>query len=440
MSWDDFGTGTRVSFGVEAPPPHLTLDPHQVSAVAWLLAHPRGGLADEMRVGKTAPAIRAAVAAQAEKVLVVCPAVVVSNWKRQIRLWATEAPHIHWTVVSYHRLGSVDAREGYDTVIFDECHYLKTPTSQRTQQAYGSPLGTGELVTAAVRVWLLSGTLMPNHAGELWTHFKALFGEKMSYTRWIDRYVEVKVTPFGIRPLRNKRETIAELRTKVREHFRRMTFAEVHGGGDEPLVWNVVALDGAVLDPSAMQDPAVQAVAEAIRKGRDPDEGHVARLRRLVASAKADVVIAYLKDLRAADKRTRPLVLAYHRDLIARVAEAFSGAVTLTGSSSPVERDRAIAAFQSGEADMFVGQINACGTGIDLSRATCVVMAEQVWNPGDNIQVAMRAVNRAKRGAVPVDVLTLADTIDDAVTRVRLRKMKMIRDVMDHEDPTQETP
>lgn len=413
----------------------LTLDPHQVESVAWLLSHPRGGIADEMRVGKTAPTIRAAVAVGARRVLVVCPAIVVSNWYRQITLWTPRemVGKARWDVVSYNRLGMV--RPGYDTVIFDECHYLKTPTAKRTLAAYGDPMGTGALIQHAERVWLLSGTVMPNHAGELWTHFAALFGETRSYGSWLHRYVDVAITPYGIRPLRNKRETIRELRTKVREHFLRRTFAEVHGDGVDPLVWNVVPLDGTALPPAFHDDPAVEAVAAAIREGREPDEAHVSRLRRLVASVKASAVIAYLKELRAGGQR--PLVLAYHRDLIAEVAEAFD-APTITGDTPLPKRDAAMAAFQSGAAPVIVGQINACGTGVDLSRATCVVMAEEVWNPGDNVQAAMRAVHRDKKGPIPVDVVTLAGTIDDAVTRVRHRKEGMIRDVMDDTDFTEQ--
>ena len=57
--------------------------------------------------------------------------------------------------------------------------------------------GRDGLITRVKRVWLLSGTLAPNHPGELWTHYKALFGGPLSYWDFVNRYCIVKETTYG---------------------------------------------------------------------------------------------------------------------------------------------------------------------------------------------------------------------------------------------------
>src|SRR3954452_17845617 len=53
-------------------------------------------LADEMRIGKTAPAILAIrlriQAGMTRKVLIVCPKPLVFNWARELKLWEADLP------------------------------------------------------------------------------------------------------------------------------------------------------------------------------------------------------------------------------------------------------------------------------------------------------------------------------------------------------------
>jgi hypothetical protein len=70
--------------GLSAIPPGL-LYPHQADGVAFLLSKKRALLADDMGLGKTRQAVVALQAAVREGVvLVVCPASLKLNWKREI--------------------------------------------------------------------------------------------------------------------------------------------------------------------------------------------------------------------------------------------------------------------------------------------------------------------------------------------------------------------
>ena len=419
----------------------LTLDPHQIAAVELLVKSPRGGLFDQPRVGKTAPAIVAANKVRAERVLVLCPAVAVVNWQTQIVLWSRDRACL-WEIESYDTYARNAKRRAQleevfepDLVILDEAHYLKNRSALRTKAIYGERCkGDTPLITNAEYVWVLTGTPMPNHPGELWTHFRALAGEELSYGQWVDRYCITRPTPYGVQITGIKQAALPELREKVKNFARRLTFKAVHGNDKEPLLWNTVPIGGAKL-PAAVKavegERGVAKALEALKEGRKPtaeEEVELTKWRRIVAEVKAPLVVEYITDYLDADPRTKVLVLGWHTEALEAVAGGLTryGSALITGATSRPNREAIRHRFQSDPKHrVVVGNIQACGTAIDLSAATLVVFAELVYVPGDNEQAAMRAVNRDKQGVVPVDVLALAGSSDAGAMAAQVRKQRM---------------
>jgi SWI/SNF-related matrix-associated actin-dependent regulator 1 of chromatin subfamily A len=71
---------------IRALPPGL-LYPHQSDGVAFLISKGRAVLADDMGLGKTRQAIAAMnIAAPEGAILIVCPASLKLNWRREIRM------------------------------------------------------------------------------------------------------------------------------------------------------------------------------------------------------------------------------------------------------------------------------------------------------------------------------------------------------------------
>ena len=62
----------------------MNLYPYQIDGAAFLANRKAALLADDPGLGKTLQAIRALDLARVLKVLVVCPAGVVENWRREI--------------------------------------------------------------------------------------------------------------------------------------------------------------------------------------------------------------------------------------------------------------------------------------------------------------------------------------------------------------------
>jgi len=131
---------------------------HQRTGIAFLLSHRRSILADDMGLGKT----RQAIIALREAVpfgtrLVICPAGVKLNWKREILMVEPKAdihvvansrtfePGHLWTIVNYDLLGKLLPKllaEDWSGVIADEAHYIKND-SQRSDHVL-KLLGVGK--------------------------------------------------------------------------------------------------------------------------------------------------------------------------------------------------------------------------------------------------------------------------------------------------------
>jgi SWI/SNF-related matrix-associated actin-dependent regulator 1 of chromatin subfamily A len=436
----------------------IQLDPHQLKSVTWLKNLPdgRGGLADEPRVGKTYPAIVAAREVGAKQIAVLCPAMARGMWwaaiqevcgKGKFALWPksvnqmTTPDGMTWWVESYEMVATrktlihdmVDWSP--DTVILDEFHFLKSRTAKRTKAIYGPQCETFAF-TSPDRVWLLSGTPMPNNPAELWTHWRAIFREEMSYHRWLYRYCKVIPTIYGLSIHGVVPETLPELQAKFKARFLRRTFAKVHGKGKEPLVWRPVLLgSGKLPPPIAREERQMTALREALQNGGEPGEVELSTLRRLTGALKAPLTARYVEEYLEDNPGQKVLVLGVHRDSLTYVAHRLK-APLLIGGLTDARREEIRLLFHGtnpGSPRVLVGNIEACQVAIDLSPADVVVMMERVWTPGVNIQAAMRVAHRNKKGPTPVDVLGLAGSIDEAVARVDARKLQMLTTTLDQE-------
>ena len=97
---------------------NVNLYPHQADGVSFLISSKRAILGDDMGLGKTRQSIAALEVAVPEgPVLVVCPASLKLNWRREIRLVDPEArieiigfdkepvADARWVIVNYDLLG-----------------------------------------------------------------------------------------------------------------------------------------------------------------------------------------------------------------------------------------------------------------------------------------------------------------------------------------------
>jgi len=401
----------------------MILYPYQEAGARWLAERPRAFLADAPRVGKTSQAVRACDHVGADKVLVVCPAIARTVWKRGFERWAFAVPNAltieSWDVVARRP----DSFHGdWDVVILDEAHYAKTRTAKRTEAVYGKGCKGGGVIENAGFVWPLSGTPCPNHAAELWTHLRALRPEALAqhnvlqYHEFLKRYCVTIEGSYG--PIVVKNKNTAELKAMLEPFMLRRMMQDVHAE-----VPRVRFFDEALQDSKPID--------EFEGEFEDGMELPTATERREVGERKAPMVVQrLLEDL--ADPTHKCVVFAYHKSVIDMLKHGLAAhnPVVITGDTSDSARDRAQQDFQNrSDVQVFIGQIDACHTAIDLSRAHTVEVVEPSWVPNINVQAAMRCQNIAQRMPVTARMFSVAGTLDDAITRTLVRKASLLSEL-----------
>ncbi len=425
----------------------MMLFPYQSHGVEFLSARDKALLADGMGLGKTAQAIVASNRVNAKTVVVICPAIARVNWRREFNMWGTGQnvfiESYDKVVRSAHVRQVVEAMRP-DVMILDEAHYLKNRTSKRSKALYGTYCKGDGLVQFAKRVWLLTGTPAPNDVSELYPHLAALWpellpGDKKHFT-FMQRYVHTEATPFGLKILGNKKDTLPELRAKLSSVMLRRKAEEVLTDLP-PIVWSDITVEAETIDPQLACIEATPAV-KALRAVLDDPEAELddaetvalATLRKLTGVAKAPVIAQMVADELASNAYEQIIIFAHHRDVLDILHNELRqfGVVRIDGSTSPILRQAAIDAFQTKDiCRVFLGQIQACATAVTLHASNQVLFAEASWTPSDNLQAAKRAHRIGQTKPVFVRMVGLSGSIDEAVTRVLARKSRLIDEVIE---------
>ena len=126
---------------------------HQKESIQKLVENKKFILADDMGLGKTTSTIIAAIEANAKKVLIICPATLKINWKREIENYSDKSVYIaegknfniesDYVIINYDiiknfhdpkkKTDSQILNSNFDLVIVDEAHYIKNASAQRTK-------------------------------------------------------------------------------------------------------------------------------------------------------------------------------------------------------------------------------------------------------------------------------------------------------------------
>ena len=420
---------------------------YQRVGAKFLAENPAAFLADEQGLGKTIQVIAACDMLGLTKVVVICPAIAKINWRREFEKWGTVEREVK--VFSYDKMTqSKEVRNEIakfepDVLVVDEAHYLKNRQAKRTKYLYGQFCRGDGLVRFADRVWLLSGTPLPNDVSDFWTHLKAIWQYPLNFTDYTLYFCKTWNGQFGLKILGNKAERMAEFKTILSSILLRRK-AENVLKELPPLWWQdtVVEVDGWSDMAHVESDHERQAVElilqNAVTQGDLSDKlgeiaPHMASLRRLTALAKAKPIAAQLAgelDDRAYDK---VVVFAYHKAALEALREGLAefNPAYIVGGLGNQERQAEIDRFQTdAKCRVFIGQITACSTAITLTAANQVVFAELDWTDSTNAQASKRCHRIGQTRPVIVRSFSLLNSTDEVVNKVLRRKAQMISEVL----------
>jgi SWI/SNF-related matrix-associated actin-dependent regulator 1 of chromatin subfamily A len=446
----------------------MNLRPYQAEGAGFLAdtSTKAALLGDEPGLGKTRQAIAASDTIGARRILVLCYAIAKSHWQREftelqairrkVQVLSSQrdliAPEEHSpdlvVIANYDLIQQSDqplrrklCAGHWDALILDEAHVLKNPDAKKTRYIYGKTLdGKTGLVSHAESVFVLTGTPMPNHAGELWTHFHALApdlipdplrpNQPLSYLNYLQRYATIEATPWGnkitgsknLQDL-NKRLAPFMLRRRKKDVLRDLP----------PLDFVLYPL---TLEAPPQYDHSLDNADDGQLEHILTKPGTLSTVRRVLGEAKALPAVTLAVSELEADPHTKLILFAHHLSVLDLMHQGFVNAghkvAQIDGRTSATERDLNIDAFQHHPGyRVFLGQTTAAGTSITLHASSNVLIVEPSFVPKDNVQAASRAHRFGQKNSVLVRYLYVPDTLDERVIRILLRKTRAIATVLD---------
>lgn len=421
---------------------------YQKTGAKFLADNPAAFLADEQGLGKTIQVIAACDQLHLKKVVVLCPAIAKINWRREFDKWGKEAREIK--IFSYDKMTQSKevrneiAKFEADVLVLDEAHYLKNRQAKRTRYVYGQFCRGDGLVRTADRVWLLSGTPIPNNVSDFWTHLKAIWRYPRSYTDYTLYFCQTWNGQFGLKVLGNKAERMGELK-KVLSSIMLRRKAENVLTELPPLWWqdSVIEVNGWD-DMKHIDNDVEREAVELILQNALTQEDlsskltelapHMASMRRLTALAKAKPIASQIRDELADQAYDKVVIFAYHKAALETLREELdeSNPAFIVGGMKASERQEEIDRFQNDpDCRVFIGQITACSTAITLTAANQVVFAEMDWVPAVNAQASKRSHRIGQSKPVIVRTFALANSVDEIVAKTLSKKARMISEALD---------
>ncbi len=470
------------------PPPELRdglaeiLRGYQVEAVSWFQNLGRWGLggilADEMGLGKTAMALSHLFGGRGERidgapVLVVCPTSLVFNWLDECRKFC---PHVR--AVGLH--GQTAARREelllepadllvtsfallrrdrealesleFRAVLLDEGQHIKNATSQTAQAAFA---------LRAHERWVLTGTPVENHLGELWSLFHFLMpGFLGGRSEFHERFGEPirrgesaalsklrsRVRPFLLR--RTKEQVLSELPPRI-EQIERVAMTD-----DQRRVYEgyLSKARGELEDELGSDDSGkarfkVLAALTRLRQicchpslvlerkeessGSDGAPGDDTAL----SSGKFELVMELLQE--CVEEGHRVLLFSQFTSMLdiieARLEADGIRFCRLDGSTR--DREGEIRRFQRDDGiPVFLISLKAGGYGLNLTQADTVIIYDPWWNPATEDQAAARAHRMGQSLPVHVHKLITAGTVEEQIVDLQASKRDLAESIVQSEE------
>ena len=433
------------------PGPETVLDwpgellPYQLDGVLALMQRDRILLADDMGLGKTVQAAAAirimCVRREIERTLLVVPASLRLQWRRELALWAPElqvmvidgpvadrawqwASDAHITIVSYDTLRtdftpnpqSAPRKRVWDLVVLDEAQKIK---NRQVETSVACKLLDRR------RSWAMTGTPIENSIEDLASIMEFVdhvHGEpQITYTAGealFERHRQLQLR-------RRKSDVLTELPPK------KIINLLIPLTPDQRRSYDRAEQEGVMMLRQRGTEVTIQNVLELI-----------VRLKQICNFCPSTGRSAKLEDIRS---RLEVLTAEGHRALVfsqfvdadfgveavCRGIESFNP-LAFVGSMSGGERDRVIQKFKSDSSfKTLVLSLLSGGVGLNLQEASYVFHLDRWWNPAIERQAEDRSHRMGQTYPVTVFKYTSIDTIEERIQVVLVEKQKLFDAVVD---------
>ena len=384
--------------------------------------------------------------------LVVCPASVKRNWAREIEVVAADAsvlviegtapfaPTAEWMVINYDILGRhIDnlRRVPWAALVFDEAHYLKNHTSVRSKLAR-ELTDAAAATTPGLAVQLLTGTPLTSRPRDLFVLLQLVAHPLgRSFLSFAKRYCAAEKGEYGWKT--GGASNIDELTVQLHGVMLRRSKDDVLALPPKLRTWLPVVVDpgtGAraikkVFDLLAGKDTRPPRPRDVELRTRGKLLAFLVEARQALAFAKVTSTLDFVRG--AIDQSEKVIVFSCFEDPVQKLAkELGSTAVVVTGKTPASLRQGLVDRFQNDpDVRVFIANIIAGGTGLNLTAATQVVFNDLDWVPTNHWQAEDRAYRIGQTRTVNVSYFVARDTIDDFVQAVLETKAALVNAIVE---------
>lgn len=420
--------------------------PHQKEAIQKLVENKKFILADDMGLGKTTSTIIAALETKSKKVLIICPATLKINWKREIENYSDRSIYIaegknfstdhDFVIINYdilknfhdpkNRSESLIEKANFDLVIIDEAHYIKNAQAQRTKLI-------NDIVKKVDRLWLLTGTPMTSRPIDYY-NLLSLSDSPVAknWMAYVIRYCSGYQFKVGNRKVWNVMgsSNLDELRDRTSSTILRR------------LKEDVLDLPEKIITPVYLRLKSKE-YEEVMGEyynwyEKNPEESKsltvqftkLTKVRQIIANEKISQTIELAENMLEQDKKV--IIFCNFTESLNKIVEHFGkSAVKVDGSMNKNERQFSVDQFQENpKVKVFVGNIKAAGVGLTLTSGEAVIMNDLSFLPSDHSQAEDRAYRIGQKNNVLVYYPIFENTIEGMIYDILNQKKQVIATVM----------
>lgn len=454
----------------DVPTPHgLKLYPFQKAGIHFALTRPDGMgtlIADEMGLGKSAQALGYITAlgitqiAQGKepprKVLINCPASLKFNWRNEAEQWLVPPSDIqvnssqplfdpekalHVQITNYDRLGELAADIRPDIFIFDEAHYVKSRTSDRSGKVK-------YIAKQSAKIIALTGTPIPNGPEDLWPLLQILDPQRwQKFSEFASRYcaAETKYRRTKGRLIQytdsSGASNLDELQTVLRSSvmIRRLkedVLTELPEKQRKILAFPADGYEALLKEEFEIVKRygfTEERLFNELHLHRVPFE-EISAARKATGIAKVRLVLEHVRGVLDSSRDKKVILFAHHQDVLTKLYDGLEdyGVAIVRGETSQSMREQAVGRFQGNPyTRLFLGSIGAAGVGITLTAASHVIFAEQSWSPKDMLQAEDRAHRIGQKNCVLVESLVFDGSLDANMIKKLHKKMRVANAALD---------
>lgn len=401
----------------------------------------------------TGQAIATIVGAEAFPCLIICPATLKENWRREVEMWTGgkrraailsdgnkrtfhqffKAGLADFCITNYESLKkffveSINVPEGkrliltyinfkqdvvnsFRSVIIDESHRCKNGAAQQTKFCMGICRGKEYAL-------LLTGTPIVNRPKDLipQLHIMDMLPKFGGYKTFVDRYCGGQKQASNLGELnyklrttcfyqREKKDVLKDLPDKMRQ---------------------TVLCD---ISNRKEYNQAETDLIQYLRKYRDADDEKIAKamrgqamvminiLRQISAKGKVESVKEFINDLLESGEKVI-LFVSLH-EIVLALKKLYPKAVTVTGMDTKESRQLAVDSFQRNpDTKIIICSIKAAGVGLTLTASSRVAFVEFPWTYADCCQCEDRAHRIGQKDSVTCHYFLGQNTIDEKVYQI----------------------